>query len=401
MMAAPLSMAACRRRLFRLFVLALLVSSYVHVVQGVIVYDRQTLLNIRASIVDLTLNAEDGNTHSCLLPCLPRLPGEVWAPRCDGHCKRRPRRRSKRAGALVKLRSLARSNSGFPDHQPSQLNDDGPDRRSHYVHRRSLEPRYTALHPLTPVTNLEALTPPACPRLRVKRGRANLLNLRPLVWMPSPSVCGPAIAPDPVEVKMALINANHISNKTFILNDFTINNGLDFLLVTEAWLNTGEFAPLVEMCPSGFDFLSTPRSSGQGGGLAALFRNTFNCRVINCDQFSSFEVQLMLLDMDIPLLIALVYRPPSSKKFISQFSDFLSNIMSKHERTLILGDFNIHVCCPSKPMVSDFIQLIDSFGFVQHVTGPTHRLGHTLDLVLTSGVPVSIQHSVSSQLPLG
>lgn len=96
-----------------------------------------------------------------------------------------------------------------------------------------------------------------------------------------------------------------------------------------------------------------------------------------------------MCDLDTPLLIVLVYRPPSRKNFISQFSDFLSNTVSNHDRILIVGDFNIHVCCPSKPMVSDFLHLIDSFGLAQHVTDSTHRLGHTLDLVLTSGFPVS------------
>ena len=64
-----------------------------------------------------------------------------------------------------------------------------------------------------------------------------------------------------------------------------------------------------------------------------------------------------MLGLDSPLLIALVYQPPSSKNFILQFSDFLSDTMSNHDRVLILGDFNIHVCCPSKPMVSDFLHL--------------------------------------------
>lgn len=55
---------------------------------------------------------------------------------------------------------------------------------------------------------------------------------------------------------------------------------------------------------------------------------------------------------------------------------------------LILGDFNIHVCCPSKPMISQFLELVDSFNLTQSVTGPTHEHGHTLDLVLSLGFPL-------------
>ncbi len=39
-------------------------------------------------------------------------------------------------------------------------------------------------------------------------------------------------------------------------------------------------------------------------------------------------------------------------------------------------------------MVKDFLCLIDSFNLVQSVSGPTQERGHTLDLVLSFGLPV-------------
>ncbi|KAJ8407645.1 hypothetical protein AAFF_G00275020 [Aldrovandia affinis] len=152
-------------------------ASYVRVVQGIIVYDRQTLLNIRASLVDLTtLYAEDGNAHHCLFP---RLPEGVWAPRCGSHRKKRLRRRGKRAGALVKLRDLARSCSISPSSLPLHLFDNGSDQRSCYFHRRSMEPRYASLRPVWPVQDELPQAPLNIPaRLRVKRGGAVLHNLR-------------------------------------------------------------------------------------------------------------------------------------------------------------------------------------------------------------------------------
>jgi len=62
--------------------------------------------------------------------------------------------------------------------------------------------------------------------------------------------------------------------------------------------------------------------------------------------------------------------------------------MAKYDRVLIVGDFNIHVCCPSKPLSKDFLNIIDSFNLVQSVSGHTQILGHTLDLVLWYGLPV-------------
>lgn len=84
-------------------------------------------------------------------------------------------------------------------------------------------------------------------------------------------------------------------------------------------------------------------------------------------------------------LCVLIYRPPRyNKHFIQQFSEFLSHIVPNN--ILILGDFNIHVCCLDKPMVSEFLQLVD---FTQFVTSPTHEQGHILDLVLSLGLPIS------------
>jgi len=63
--------------------------------------------------------------------------------------------------------------------------------------------------------------------------------------------------------------------------------------------------------------------------------------------------------------------------------------MIKYDRVLIVGDFNIHVCCPEKPLVKAFLNLVESFNLTQSVVCPTHICGHTLDLVLTYGLPIS------------
>ena len=49
------------------------------------------------------------------------------------------------------------------------------------------------------------------------------------------------------------------------------------------------------------------------------------------------------------------------------------------EPLLITGDINIHV---DDPDAIKFLDLLDSLGLVQHVKTPTHRCGHTLDLMI-------------------
>ena len=61
----------------------------------------------------------------------------------------------------------------------------------------------------------------------------------------------------------------------------------------------------------------------------------------------------------------MVYRPSKyNKDFLNYFSDFLAEIMPKYDCVLILGDFNVNVCCPDKPMAKGFLNLIDSFNLV-------------------------------------
>lgn len=52
--------------------------------------------------------------------------------------------------------------------------------------------------------------------------------------------------------------------------------------------------------------------------------------------------------------------------------------MAQYDRVLVLGDFNIHVRCPSASSFnSDFITLTNSFNLTQYVKQPSHDKGHT------------------------
>lgn len=62
--------------------------------------------------------------------------------------------------------------------------------------------------------------------------------------------------------------------------------------------------------------------------------------------------------------------------------------MDVYDQLLILGDFNIHVCCSGKKFVSDFCKLLDSFGLTQLVDTPTHGSSHIFDLVLSHGLKI-------------
>lgn len=68
-----------------------------------------------------------------------------------------------------------------------------------------------------------------------------------------------------------------------------------------------------------------------------------------------------------------------------------------YDKFLNVGDFNIHVCCPSKPMAREFLDLIEAFNLT-HVTCSMHVLGHTLDTYgfLVKNVNVIVKDAVFS-----
>ncbi len=235
-------------------------------------------------------------------------------------------------------------------------------------------------------------------RVRLRRGGVDSSNLRQLNRAALP------LSEDHT-LRLALINARSLANKTFLLNDFFTSRELDFMFLTETWLQTGELIPLSELLPPSCDFLSSPRTTGRGGGLASVFKSVFHCQKIAVDVYSSFELQLFEINFPATVLCAVVYRPPKyNKNFIQDFADFVAGITLIYDRFLIMGDFNIHVCCESKPLVKEFLSLVDSFNLTQSVTGPTHEKGHTLDLVLSCGLCITINEicdtGISDHLPV-
>lgn len=180
-----------------------------------------------------------------------------------------------------------------------------------------MDPVYTGL--ITLVGRDVDVPPPRSPRLC--RGGANLQSLRPLDREP-------LMAEELTPTRIALVNARSLTNKSFIFNDFFTSRALDFLCVTETWLNARELSVFSEVLPIDCTFFNSPRSSGRGGGVATIFKEKFECRQLSSDIYSSFELNIFELGRFQPVLCAVIYRPPKyNKDFINYFSDFLSGIV--------------------------------------------------------------------------
>ena len=110
---------------------------------------------------------------------------------------------------------------------------------------------------------------------------------------------------------------------------------------------------------------------------------TFTGNTTNLHLYKLFAFDLCIRDCVINLLI--IYRYPSTSGIstCNNLADTLENNVHALKGLCILtGNFNI---CTEDPLDNDtrtFIDMLDSLGMVNHITYPTHKQGHTLDLVI-------------------
>lgn len=191
---------------------------------------------------------------------------------------------------------------------------------------------------------------------------------------------------------MALLNVRSLTNKSFIVNDLISTHNLDITLLTETWLDRNGTVALIETAPPNFKFLQTTRTEKRGGGIAAVLSDSYSCKEIPpFGEFTSFEHLAISITCNAPILIITVYRPPKSKYgFLDEFSELLSKVSTNYDCIIISGDFDIHVDNKTDPDAQNFICLLEAFDFTQHVSGPTHNKGHTLDLVISKGLNITV-----------
>ena len=168
----------------------------------------------------------------------------------------------------------------------------------------------------------------------------------------------------------------------------SIHQGLMFAF-TETWLTANDTAAKLEFIPpQTHKFLHHGR---KGGGTGLLFRENIDVSKIDAGEKTSFEFSEWSLDTNsFRARLSIIYRPPYSnlhpvslKTFFDEFASYMESIILTSEPLIITGGFNIHVNNVNDSDACEFLDLLASLGLKQHVIGPTHEGGHTLDLVIT------------------
>ena len=179
-------------------------------------------------------------------------------------------------------------------------------------------------------------------------------------------------------------------------------HGIDILAVTETWQESSDDVTLKQVTPDGyicFDKARTrPISSSSssrgdarrvtGGGTALIFRNVFKSKQIEF-QFNpkTFEYVAGLFTLGtMRNIVVVIYRPGSqaaSSAFFDELSNLLELLVTYNCGIIITGDLNIHLDVFDNTHTIRFNNVLEGFDLSQHITGPTHRVGHTLDVFIT------------------
>ena len=173
---------------------------------------------------------------------------------------------------------------------------------------------------------------------------------------------------------------------------FISDNDIYILFLTESWLRPRvDEAKCADLTPSGYSIRSFPRPT-RGGGLAVIYRDSLSPHITTSTHFSfnhsSFELAQVSFRLQHRVFHLLQQEQPSRKNkltefmFFSQFPDLLDHCDSLPGLLCILGDFNFHLDQPRNPNISKFLDLLCMHSLHQLVDQPTHRPGHTVDLVI-------------------
>lgn len=219
-----------------------------------------------------------------------------------------------------------------------------------------------------------------------KRGTVRLSNQRNLIHVP----CKKVASSSKIYLKQAVLNVRSLNNKSFLINNLISSCNLDFMFLTETWLDTDTGnAVLIESSPPNYTFESETRKNLRGGGVCAIFRDNIVTNKVSLGVFSSFEYVSFKMELkQSSILFIIIYKPPQNC-FIDDFTELLSVACTEFDCLVISGDLNVHVDVANDRHAKELSAILETFGLMQHVAEPTHNRGHTLDLVITKGVAIS------------
>ena len=195
------------------------------------------------------------------------------------------------------------------------------------------------------------------------------------------------------------LNVHSARNKSASIQELIVSNDADIFAVTETWHACSDDVALRRIVPPGYRCLeaarparlatrSTVDNNNLGGGVALIYRDNLKAKRLkfDCAPVTFEYVASTLSSAAARIVFVVVYRPgsqPVRDQFFTELTSVLEAIALYSCDVVLTGDFNIHVDDDADTHAVRLADVLQSFGLVQSVVGPTHVGGRTLDLVIT------------------
>ena len=224
----------------------------------------------------------------------------------------------------------------------------------------------------------------------------NCLRLPKLATLNLEEVCG---------LKLLSWNVQSLCNKIDLILQVLIDENVDIACIQETWLSSDSNIITSTIKQAGYNISHVYRSEKRGTGVAIIWKDQLQSVKQICktkpQNYVSFQYQCMVFNFSPKLLIISIYRLQEIPftQFIVDLEHLISNHFNNSLSFILVGDFNVHF---EKTDSNDHIllsNLMASYGLSQLVSGPTHKRGHTLDLVFLNSFEV--QTSLTPPLDFG
>ena len=171
--------------------------------------------------------------------------------------------------------------------------------------------------------------------------------------------------------------------------EHVIDYNADALFLSETWLkskNNNVTANFHEYGYKLYHNIRRNRAKESGGGVGILVKETIEVKPVKVKHYQTFEHSITKLRikkgwLTMISIYRLDYEPMDL--FFEEFRELLEILAAANEKFVIAGDINIHCEKIEDRHANQLNELLTMFGLTQLINSPTHRDGHTLDVVIT------------------
>ena len=168
-----------------------------------------------------------------------------------------------------------------------------------------------------------------------------------------------------------------------------IHYNADVLYLSETWLKSKSNSVTAKFLEYGYKLfhnIRRNRAKERGGGVGILVKECIEVKPIKVKQYQTFEHSITKLHvqkgwLSMISIYRLEYEPITL--FFEEFTEMLEILAAANEKFIIAGDINIHCDAIIDRHTIQLNDLLTMFGLTQLIDSPTHRDGHTLDVVIT------------------